>query len=270
MSDTRIGVVGCAGRMGLALAREIAGSGDCIYSGGAERPGHGDLGADIGTLAGLGASGHLVGGDAGAIFEMSDVVIDFTAPQATNGHAAIAQATGTALVTGTTGLEPQHLKALEQAGGAAAVVWAANMSLGINLLAALTRRAAKVLGEDFDIEILEMHHRHKLDAPSGTALALGEAAAKGRGRRLDDIAVRGRDGWTGERRTGDIGFAVLRGGNVAGEHSVIFAAEDERIELTHRAGDRSIFARGAVRAAKWAAKAEPGFYGMSDVLGLNL
>jgi len=171
-------------------------------------------------------------------------------------------------VVGTTGLEPEHQQAIDAAGAKVAVVQAANFSLGVNLALALTKRAAEVLDDFFDIEVVEMHHRHKVDAPSGTALALGRAAAEGRGVDLDAVSDRGRDGITGARKRGDIGFAVLRGGNVPGDHTVVFAGDDERIEITHKAGDRMIFARGAVRAALWAAGKPAGHYSMQDVLGL--
>jgi 4-hydroxy-tetrahydrodipicolinate reductase len=203
------------------------------------------------------------------VFEVADVVLDFTSPAATAHHAELAAETGTALVAGTTGLEPDHEATIVEAASKAAIVRAANMSVGINLLLALTRRVAATLSSDFDIEVLEIHHRHKVDAPSGTALALGRAAAAGRGVNHDDVADRGRDGITGERRRGDIGYAVLRGGNVAGEHSVIFAADNERIELAHKATDRAIFARGALTAAIWLEGKPPGLYSMADVLGLG-
>jgi len=172
-------------------------------------------------------------------------------------------------VIGTTGFEVEHEAAIAAAARHATIIKAGNMSLGVNLLAQLTRQVAKLLDDAFDIEILEMHHRHKVDAPSGTALLLGAAAAEGRGVKLSDVAARGRDGITGARKTGDIGFAVLRGGGVVGEHSVIFAADDEIIELRHHASDRSIFARGAVAAAKWGQGKRPGLYSMADVLGFG-
>ncbi|MDH5748478.1 MAG: 4-hydroxy-tetrahydrodipicolinate reductase, partial [Rhodospirillales bacterium] len=189
--------------------------------------------------------------------------------QATLAHAALAQGTGTALVVGTTGLTAAHQGALEAAAKKACLIQAANFSLGVNVLLGLVGQTAGLLGDDYDIEIVEMHHRHKVDAPSGTALALGRAAADGRGVDLDKTAQRVRDGHTGERRRGDIGFATLRGGDVAGDHTVIFAADGERIEITHKAGNRGIFARGAVRAAMWSAGKAPGLYSMRDVLGFS-
>jgi 4-hydroxy-tetrahydrodipicolinate reductase len=197
------------------------------------------------------------------------VVLDFTAPEATAKHVALAAASGTAMVVGTTGTEGETDARVAEAAKRTAIVKAANMSVGVNLLLQLTRQAAASLDPDFDIEIVEMHHRHKVDAPSGTALALGRAAAAGRGVRHDEVAARGRNGITGPRRRGDIGYAVLRGGNVAGEHSVVFAADNERIELTHKAGDRAIFARGGVRAAIWVHGKAPGLYSYFDVLGFK-
>ena len=267
MADVRMGVVGCAGRMGTNLLRQIAQTEGAVIGGGTERPGHAAVGRDLGALAGLGDIGLPAGDDPRALFAEVDVVLDFTAPAATTEHAALAAETGTGLIAGTTGLEPGQEAAIQSAAGKTAIMRAANMSVGVNVLLAITRQVAGLLDPDFDIEVLEMHHRHKVDAPSGTALALGQAAAAGRGVAHDDVADRGRDGITGERRRGDIGYAVLRGGNVAGEHSVIFAADNERVELTHRATDRAIFARGGVRAALWLHGKPPGLYSMADVLG---
>ena len=208
-------------------------------------------------------------GDPAELFGASDVVIDFTTPSLTLSHLDLARSTGTALVIGTTGLDDVGRAAMVSAGDDAAIVFGANMSLGVNLLLGITRQVAAALDDDFDIEIVEMHHRHKKDAPSGTALALAEAAAEGRGVTLADVADRGRDGQTGERQRGAIGLAALRGGDVVGDHTVIFAADGERIEIGHRASSREIYARGAIKAAAWAANREPGFYGMADVLGLT-
>jgi len=265
----RAGIAGCAGRMGRELLRQTAGHDRCIIVGGSERDDSEAIGLDIGELAGIGTLGLTVERDARPVFGAADVILDFTSPAATARHAELAAETGTALVAGTTGLDPDQEKAVVDASTRTAVVRAANMSVGVNLLLSLTRRVAALLGPDFDIEILEMHHRHKVDAPSGTALALGRAAAAGRGVNHDDVADRGRDGVTGERQRGDIGYAALRGGNVAGEHAVIFAADNERIELVHRATDRAIFARGALAAAVWLRDKRPGLYSMADVLGLK-
>ncbi len=269
MGDCRIAVLGCRGRMGQMLVREIAAAEGCAVAAATELPGDEAVGRDAGTVAGLGPLGVTVGDDPGAAAAASDVLVDFTAPAAAAGHAAAAAAAGAALAVGTTGLEPEHTAALEAAAGKVPVVYAPNMSLGVNLLFAVTERVARALDGGWDIEIVEMHHRYKADAPSGTALGFGRAAARGRGVDLDAVADRGRDGIAGPRRPGDIGFAVLRGGDVAGEHTVVFAAEGERVELTHKAGSRAIFARGAVRAARWAAGRDPGLYDMADVLGLR-
>lgn len=264
----RIGIVGCGGRMGLMLVREVAGTPGAVLAGGTERPGAAGLGRDLGTLAGLDPLGVAASDDAAALFAASDVVIDFTAPAATVGHARLAAETGTALVVGTTGLSAADHAALAEAASRAPLVLSANFSLGVNLLLGLVRKVAATLGDDWDIEVLEMHHRHKVDAPSGTALALGRAAAAGRAVDLDAVKDTVRDGHTGARVPGHIGFATLRGGDVVGDHSVLFATEAERIELIHKAGSRAIFARGAVRAALWAPTQPPGLYGMEHVLGL--
>lgn len=268
MTNLKIGVAGCAGRMGRAVIRQISQTAGCELAGGIEQPGNAALGQDLGTLAGLEPLGLSAGEDAEALFSACDVVIEFAAPEASLRDAALAAQTGTAYVVGTTGLSTAQQSEIEGAAQRAPIIQAANFSLGVNVLLSLTRRLAGLLDEDFDIEVLEMHHRHKVDAPSGTALALGVAAAEGRKVDLDAVADRGRDGMAGERKRGDIGFAVLRGGNVAGDHTVIFAADDERIELTHKASDRAIFARGAVRAALWLAGKPAGLYSMEDILGL--
>ncbi len=269
MSDILIGVVGCAGRMGVNLLRQIAASEGCAIAGGTERPGSEAIGRDVGEAAQLGELGIAVTDDAAVLIEQADVILDFTAPAATAAHAALCADHGTVHVVGTTGLEAEHEAALQAAAEKTAVVRGANMSVGVNLLVGLARRVAATLDPDWDIEIIEMHHRHKVDAPSGTALALGKAAAEGRGVEHDAVADRGRDGITGARKRGDIGYATLRGGNVVGDHTVVFAADNERIELSHKASDRAIFARGAVTAAKWGHGKPPGYYGMDDVLGLG-
>jgi len=269
MDQMRVGVIGAAGRMGRALVREIVAADGCRLAGAVEAGGGPGLGEDAGTLAGVGALGVTVGDDAAALFAELDAVLEFTVPAATVAHAALAAKGRAAHVIGTTGLDTDQAAALERAARNTAIVWAPNMSAGVNLLLQLTRQVAGLLGDDWDIEILEMHHRDKVDAPSGTALALGRAAAEGRGVALDAVAQRVRDGHTGARRRGDIGFATLRGGSVFGEHSVVFAALGERLELGHRAAGREIFARGAVRAALWARDKPPGLYGMADVLGFG-
>lgn len=240
----RIGIIGSEGAMGHALAHVIAATGHEL-SGGIDR-----------------------GGSAEKLADASEVLVDFSAPAAlcTNLHAAIGA--GIPIVIGTTGLEEKHHSAIDEAARVVAVLQTGNTSLGVTLLAHLVREAAARLGPEWDIEILEMHHRRKVDAPSGTALLLGEAAAKGRGIELADHSERGRDGHTGAREEGAVGFASLRGGTVAGEHSVILAGEEERITLSHSAENRSIFARGAVHAAEWLIGKDPGRYFMKDVLEL--
>ena len=269
MGDIKIGIVGAAGRMGKMLIEEVSATPGAVLAAAAERPGHDAVGQDAGAFAGLKASGVKIGAAPEAVFKASDVVIDFTVPKATLAHAEMAAASNTALVIGTTGIEAADAKKIQAAGRAVPIVWAPNMSLGVNLLMALTERVAKALGPDYDIEVLEMHHRHKVDAPSGTALGLGAAAAKGRGVELAKVAARGRDGITGARKSGAIGFASLRGGDVVGDHSVMFAGEGERLELVHKASSRKIYSRGALRAALWVAGKKPGVYDMADVLGLK-
>lgn len=267
-NSMRIGVAGAAGRMGQALVRAIAERSDCVVAGGLEITGNPAVGRDVGEAAGLGALNARIGDDAKALFGAADAVLEFSMPAATLAHLPLAAERGVVYVIGTTGFAPAQIAEIEAAARKTAIVFAPNMSVGINLLMALTEKVASILGNDWDIEVLEMHHNRKVDAPSGTALGLGEAAAKGRNVVLKDVAQRVRDGHTGARRPGDIGFATLRGGNVVGDHSVIFASENERIELTHRAAGREIYARGAVRAALWARGKKPGLYTMRDVLGL--
>ncbi|SBW08701.1 4-hydroxy-tetrahydrodipicolinate reductase [uncultured Alphaproteobacteria bacterium] len=265
----KIGIVGCAGRMGRMLLKEVLAAPGCALAGGTEREGSPFLGQDLGVLAGDKPLDRAVSADVAALFAAADAVIDFTAPAASVAHARLAAETGTGLVIGTTGLSAADLAAIADAAKRAAIVQSFNMSLGVNLLANLVEKAAAALGpEAFDIEIFEMHHKHKVDAPSGTAILLGEAAARGRGVELAEVSQRARDGHTGERRTGDIGFAALRGGDVVGDHVVTLAGPGERIELTHRASNRGIYAAGAVRAAQWLQGRKPGLYTMVDVLGL--
>lgn len=269
MAEIRVGISGCGGRMGRMLIAEVEGTDGCRIGGGIDAKGSAAIGQDLGALAGLGPLGVTAGDDIAALLAACDVVIDFSVPAASTANAAAAARARKPLVVGTTGLEARDEAALKEAARAAPIVWAANMSLGVNLVIGLVRQVAATLGDDYDIEILEMHHRTKVDAPSGTALALGRAAAEARQVDFAANALRERDGITGVRPKGAIGFASLRGGDVVGEHVVIFAAEGERIELTHRAGSRKIFARGAVRAARWAVGKPPGLYGMQDVLGLG-
>ncbi|MCJ2081654.1 4-hydroxy-tetrahydrodipicolinate reductase [Methylobacterium sp. J-090] len=264
----RLVVVGAGGRMGRMLIRAVAEAEGCTLSGAIARAGAPVLGQDAGVLAGLAPLGVPVTDDPLPAFAAAEGVLDFTTPAATTFFAELAAQARIVHVVGTTGMEEADLQKLAAAAHHARIVRSGNMSLGVNLLAGLVRKVAAALGEDFDIEIVEMHHRMKVDAPSGTALLLGEAAAEGRGVALADTRVSTRDGHTGARRPGDIGFATLRGGTVVGDHSVVFAGAGERLTLSHHAEDRGIFARGAVRAAQWAFDRPPGLYGMADVLGL--
>ena len=264
----KLAIMGAAGRMGQAIVRVVHEMSDCSISGGTEPEGSEAIGADIGELAGVGKLGVRVTADPLELFTRSEGVIDFTTPAATVEHAGLAAQARIVHVIGTTGLAPHDEDAIVAAARHAVIIKSGNMSLGVNLLAALVRKAAEVLGPDYDIEIVEMHHRMKVDAPSGTALMLGRAAADGRHIGLDEHSVRARDGHTGVRKRGDIGFAALRGGDVIGDHSVVFAGPSERIELTHRAGDRQLFAHGAIQAALWGKGKPPGLYSMQDVLGL--
>lgn len=266
---TRIAVMGAGGRMGRELIR-AASRPDCIVTGGTERAGSILIGQDLGTLAGLEPLGVAVSSDALDLLTRVDAILDFTSPAATVEFAGLAANARIVHVIGTTGFTPDQEAAISAAGRHAVIVKAGNMSLGVNLLTAITRQVAAALDASFDIEIVEMHHRHKVDAPSGTALMLGQAAALGRGVELEKNAVRVRDGHTGARKSGDIGFQSLRGGSVVGDHTVMFAGEGERIELTHIAQDRSIFARGAVKAALWGQGKKPGVYSMLDVLGISV
>lgn len=261
-------VTGASGRMGQMLIRGIDESGRAKLAGCVERPGHDWNGRDIGECMGGAARGIIVTDDALEAFSHAQAVIDFSTPAASVGFAAIAAQARAVHVIGTTGMEGEHLAKIAAAARHTTIVRAGNMSLGVNLLVRLTQKVAAALDEDWDIEVVEAHHRMKVDAPSGTALMLGEAAAVGRGVALAEVRDSGRDGITGKRKRGDIGFAAIRGGDVVGEHDVVFAADGERIVLRHLATDRMIFARGALRAALWGLDQKPGEYDMMDVLGL--
>lgn len=269
MAQMRVVVAGAGGRMGRALILGVLGEGGMRLVAALDRPESEAQGKDAGLLAGVEACGVAVSSDPLPAFANSDAVLDFTAPEATLAYAELAAQARIVQIIGTTGIGAEHEDRLRAAARHCRIVRSGNMSLGVNLLAGLLRRAAAVLGPDYDIEIVEMHHRHKVDAPSGTALLLGRAAAEGRGIDLEDHSVRARDGYTGERSPGAIGFASLRGGSVVGDHSVTLAGAGERIEFTHRAESRDIFARGAIRAALWAFDKKPGLYDMADVLGLH-
>jgi 4-hydroxy-tetrahydrodipicolinate reductase len=268
MADMRLIVVGAAGRMGRTLIRIIAETAGVTLAGAVERASAPEIGADAGVLAGLPANGIAVGDDPLPVFAKADGLLDFTVPKATLAFAELAAQARIVHVIGTTGLSADDETKIKAASRHAVIVKSGNMSVGVNLLAALVRQAAKALDPSFDIEVLEMHHRSKVDAPSGTALMLGAAAADGRGIELEGNSVRVRDGHPGARKSGDIGFATLRGGSVIGEHSVLFAGNGETITLSHQASDRALFARGAIRAALWGRDKKPGLYAMTDVLGL--
>lgn len=261
-------VNGASGRMGRTLVKLVAEHPAMRLVGALERPGQAWVGRDVGEAMGGAALGVIVSDDPLETMAKAQAVIDFTAPAATVALAAIAAQARAVHVVGTTGLSDDDLAKLDAAARHATVIRAGNMSLGVNLLVQLTKKVAAALDEDFDIEIVEAHHKHKVDAPSGTALMLGEAAAEGRGVSLARVADRGRDGITGARQAGHIGFSSIRGGDIVGEHDVIFAGAGERVILRHLATDRAIFARGALKAALWGIGRKPGNYDMMDVLGL--
>ena len=270
MSDLPgIVVTGASGRMGRMLLRLVAEHPEARLVGAIERPGHDWIGRDAGAAMGGADLDVTVTDDPVEVFARAQAVIDFTAPEATVGFAALAAQARAVHVIGTTGLADEHLTKIARAARHAPIIRAGNMSLGVNLLVDLTRQVAEALGPDWDVEVVEAHHRMKADAPSGTALMLGGAAAEGRGVALDEVADRGRDGITGPRESGHVGFAAIRGGDIVGEHDVIFAGEGERVVLRHVATDRAIFARGAIRAALWGQDQRPGQYDMRDVLGLR-
>lgn len=268
MEQPGIVVTGVSGRMGRMLVETVRASDACRLVGALERPGHPWIGQDLGAALGGAPMGVTVSDDAVAVIAQAQAVIDFTAPAATVAFAELTAQARAVHVIGTTGLEPGDLAKIAAAARHAPIIRAGNMSLGVNLLVGLTRKVAAALGEDWDIEIVEAHHNRKVDAPSGTALMLGEAAAEGRGAALADLRDPAREGITGARSRGHIGFAAIRGGDVVGEHDVIFATAGERVVLRHLATDRAIFARGALRAALWGQDKGPGQYDMADVLGL--
>ena len=269
MSDLPgIVITGASGRMGQMLVKTVVQSDKARLVGAVEREGSPALGQDIGALCGLGDIGVVVESDPLPSFARAQAVIDFTAPAATLEFAALAAQARAVHVIGTTGMSEDDIAQLAPAARHAVIIRAGNMSLGVNLLTQLTKKVAAALDEDYDIEVIEAHHNQKVDAPSGTALMLGEAAAQGRGVALKDVSDSGRDGITGARKRGDIGFSAIRGGDIVGEHDVMFAAMGERIILRHIASDRSVFARGALKAALWGQDKSPGAYDMIDVLGL--
>jgi 4-hydroxy-tetrahydrodipicolinate reductase len=267
--NMKIGIVGCAGRMGQELVQEVFKTKGCQLSGGTEGPNNVALGADVAVYSGLPECGMVISEDTEKLFGVSDVIIDFTLPVLTAQHLKFAQTYNTSMVLGTTGHDENEFVYIEEAAKNVTIIKAMNFSIGVNALFALTEQLSNLLDDSFDIEIFEMHHRYKVDAPSGTAIALGEAAAKGRSVVLNDVSVRGRDGLSEGRKSGEIGFTSSRGGEVVGDHSVIFAGDSERIELIHKAGSRSLFSKGAVFAALWTSGQPPGLYDMLDVLGFK-
>lgn len=266
---TRIAVAGAAGRMGRAIIEACVADENCQPSAALEQGQHGLLGADAGEINGVGPLGVKLGADLEAVVDDFEVLIDFTCPEATLEHLAICRRAGRKMVIGTTGFSQEERQAIASAAEDIAVVFAPNMSVGVNLCFKLLEIAARVMGGDVDVEILEAHHRHKVDAPSGTALRMGEVVAHTLGRELREHAVYGRQGKTGERERETIGFATVRAGDIVGEHTVLFADLGERVEITHKASSRATFARGAVRAARWLADYERGLFDMQDVLGLK-
>lgn len=265
---TRIGITGAAGRMGRILVEAIANAEGLELTAAVERPDSSLIGSDAGELAGLGRNGVVVSADLAQVIAGIDVLIDFSVPEATLANLARCREAGRAIVIGTTGFTPQQEAQIDAAAASIPVCKASNFSTGVNLCFKLLDMAASVLGDDVDIEIVEAHHRHKIDAPSGTALSMGEVVADALGRDLREVAVYGREGQTGARDRRTIGFATVRAGDIVGDHTVIFAADGERVEITHKASSRMAFARGAVRAAGWLVGQAPGRYDMRDVLGL--
>jgi len=266
---TRVAVTGAAGRMGRTVIQAVHEAEDLALGAALERTGSSLLGADAGELAGVGASGVVLTDDLGTALEHFDVLIDFSVPQATLDHAATCLAQAKGMVIGTTGFDAGGLAAIRDMAQQIPILMAPNMSVGVNLTFALVELASRVLGDSVDVEIVEAHHRHKIDAPSGTALRLGEMVARGLGHDLDELAVYGRHGITGPRPMGSIGFASLRAGDIVGEHTVLFAGTGERLEITHRAESRMNFAQGALRAVRYLAGRGPGLYDMQDVLGFK-
>ena len=265
----RVAVLGATGRMGQTLCRLIAAADDLQLTGAATEPGHASVGQDAGAVAGLPSLGVLVTEDAASAVADCQVAIDFTLPVAVPSHVAACIEANAALVMGTTGLSKEQHALLEEAATRIAIVYGRNMSVGINVLTELVRLTSRTLGSDYDVEITEAHHRNKVDAPSGTALQLGESVARERGASLEKLAVYARHGSSEARQPGSIGFTSIRGGSVVGDHAVMFAADEEIIELRHRALDRAVFARGALRAARWVIDQPVGLFSMNDVLGLD-
>ncbi|SEK99212.1 dihydrodipicolinate reductase [Atopomonas hussainii] len=265
----RIAVMGAAGRMGKTLIEAVQQAQGAGLTAAVDRPDSSLLGADAGELVGIGRLGVVLSGSLDQVLDDFDVLIDFTHPSVTMANLALCRSAHKAMVIGTTGFTDEQKAVLNEAAKEIPIVFAANFSVGVNLCFKLLDLAARVLGDDVDIEVLEAHHRHKVDAPSGTALRMGEVVAQALGRDLNKVAVYGREGQTGARQRDTIGFATVRAGDVVGDHTVLFAADGERVEITHKASSRMTFARGAVRAAQWLAGKEPALYDMQDVLELR-
>lgn len=265
----KIAVTGAAGRMGKMLIEAVNLNPEAELGAAIERPGSSVIGADAGEVAGLGKNGVAIVDDLAAAANDFDVLIDFTAPAATVANARFCAQNGKQIIIGTTGCTEQDKAAIAAAGNETAVCMATNFSTGVNLCFKLLKEAAAILGDDYDVEIVEAHHRHKVDSPSGTALSMGEAVAEGLGRNLKEVAIYGREGQVGARPDKEIGFATVRGGDVVGDHTVMFLADGERVEITHKASSRMSFARGAVRAAVWASTQSAGLFDMQDVLGFK-
>lgn len=266
----RIAIAGASGRMGRMLVEAVlagAARGECTLAAALDQPGSAALGQDAGAALGR-TTGIVVAADVAAALARSDVLIDFTRPEGTLAHLAACEAAGVALVVGTTGFSPADKARIAAAGQRIPIVFAPNMSVGVNVVLKLLAQAAQALGDGYDVEVVEAHHRHKVDAPSGTALAMGEAVARAQGRRLEADGVFTRHGHTGERRAGSIGFATVRGGDIVGEHTVLFCGTGERIEISHKSSSRANYAEGSLRAARFLHGRAPGLYGMDDVLGL--
>jgi len=264
----RIAITGAAGRMGKTLIEACQQAEDCSVSAAIERPGSTLIGADVGELAGVGALNVVLVDDVNSVVNDFDTLIDFTSIETTLNNLEICKNNGKQIIIGTTGFDDQQKQKIQQAAEQTAVVFAPNMSVGVNLCLKLLQTAASILNEDYDIEVVEAHHRHKVDAPSGTALRMGEVIAETLGRDLKDCAVYGREGHTGARKPDTIGFETVRAGDIVGDHTVMFATDGERVEITHKASSRMTFAKGAVRAAKWLQDKDKGLYDMQDVLGL--
>ena len=266
---TRIAVPGAAGRMGRNLIDACQRADGLSLGAAAERPGHDLIGSDAGVVAGVGELGIAIGDSLESVVDNFDVLIDFTAPAVTLAHLELCRRHGKSMVIGTTGFSDEQRQQIAMAANDIAVVFAPNMSVGVNLCFKLLDTAARVLGDDVDIEVIEAHHRHKVDAPSGTALRMGEVVADALGRDLKECAVYGREGHTGERESKTIGFETIRAGDIVGDHTVMFASAGERVEITHKASSRMTFANGAVRASAWLMSRDSGLFDMQDVLGLS-